>query len=81
MFGISLQDGARILSKGLRTSTPSTAALGAAILALVAIRRIEAADPPAVYRTKLRPGESLEVIVRSGERAVSSRSRQLSADS
>ena len=81
MGGISLHNGARILSKGLRTSSPPTAALGAFILALVAIRRIEAADPPAVYRTKLRPGESLEVIVIPGQRASSSRSRQLRADS
>ena len=65
---ISLQNGARVLSKGLRTSSAGLAAVGAAILALVAIRRIEEGARPAVYRTKLRPGESLEIVVSPRDR-------------
>lgn len=68
MDRISLNNGARVLSKGLRTSSAGLAAVGAAILALVAIRRIEAGEKTAVYRTKLRPGESLEVVVSPRDR-------------
>jgi hypothetical protein len=68
MEGISLHNGARVLSKGLRTSSAGLAAVGAAILALVAIRRIEAGEKPVVYRTKLRPGESLEIVVSPRDR-------------
>ena len=68
MDRLSLHNGARVLSKGLRTSSAGLAALGAAILALVAIRRIERSEKPVVYRTKLRRGESLEIVASPSDR-------------
>ena len=59
---LSLQSGARTLSKGLRTSDPKTAALGAAILALAYIRNQREVETR-THVVRLRPGQSLEVVV------------------
>lgn len=59
---LSLQSGARTLSKGLRTSDPKTAALGAAILALAYIRSQRPTET-LTHIVRLRPGQSLEVAV------------------
>ena len=59
---LSLQSGARTLSKGLRTSDPKTAALGAAILALAYIRTQREVETR-THVVRLRPGQSLEVVV------------------
>jgi len=59
---VSLQSGARTLSKGLRTGSPGLAGLGALLLALVVIRRTEARSA-LVHRTTVRPGESLRVTL------------------
>lgn len=61
----SLSTAARTLSKGLRTSNPATAALGAALIGLLLLRRRrEEAAGTLVHRATLRPGESLEVVLR-----------------
>lgn len=67
----SLQAGARLLSKGLRTSSPAHAGLGAALIAIALVRAGEAKEVPARYRTRLRPGEELRIIVHSAEAAPS----------
>jgi len=60
LMDMSLQTGARALSRGLRTGSPGIAGLGALLLALAVIRR----DKPRrtlVYRTTLGPGQFLRV--------------------
>jgi MYXO-CTERM domain-containing protein len=62
---LSLSTAARTLSKGLRTSNPATAALGAALVALLLLRRRREEDGGTLlYRATLRPGKSLEVVLR-----------------
>ena len=58
---ISLEDGARTLAKGLRTSSPQVAGLGALLLALAVIRRTEQPRRTLVSRTTVRSGESLRI--------------------
>lgn len=64
---VSLLSGARTLSKGLRTSDPKTAAFGAALLALVVIRRLGERDT-LVHVARLHRGQSLRVVVSDGDR-------------
>jgi hypothetical protein len=59
---VSFDSGARTLSKGLRTSDPKTAALGAAVLALAYIRNQRQTES-LTHVVRLRPGQSLEVVV------------------
>lgn len=59
---LSLQSGARTLSRGLRTSDPKTAALGAAILVWAYIRNQREGET-LTHVVRLRPGQSLEVAV------------------
>lgn len=63
----SFHFGARTLARGLRTSRPAVAAWGAALLAWAAIRAGEAPKNQLVYRVRLRPGESVQVLLTSGE--------------
>lgn len=58
---ISLSSGARTLSRGLRTSSPAVAALGAALLALAYLSNEEQDEAPQVI--KVRPGEAIRVVV------------------
>ena len=60
---VSLRSGARTLSRGLRTSSPAVAALGAALLALAYLRNEKRDESPQVIR--VRPGEAIRVVVTS----------------
>lgn len=59
---MSFESGARTLSRGLRTGSAGIAGLGALLLALAVIRRGEPRKT-LVYRTTLRPGQSLRVAL------------------
>ena len=58
----SLRSGARTLSRGLRTADAGVAALGAAILAL-AYLRTTGGDRRLVHSAKVKPGQSIRVVV------------------
>ncbi|MBI5156403.1 MAG: hypothetical protein HZA58_00165 [Acidimicrobiia bacterium] len=66
---VSLESGARTLSRGLRTGSAGVAGLGALLLALAIIGRSEPRKT-LVYRTTVRAGESLRIaMVTPAERA------------
>ena len=68
---VSLRSGAHTLSRGLRTSSPAVAALGAALLALAYLRNEKRDESRQVIR--VRPGEAIRVVVTRRARANRSR--------
>lgn len=53
--------GIRHLSRGLRKGNTPLALLGAALLAVAVVRRLDRSDGRPIYSARLRSGESLRV--------------------
>ena len=60
---LGFESGARLLSKGLRSASALVAGIGAAMIALEVARRLSA-DTTEPVRIRLKPGQSIRVVVR-----------------